>query len=187
SLMTLLFQRYGKKSKGIDLQIFCNCVDEISGSNLSETLLKFIFYPTDFIQVLTPILNQLGLKLTAKAGTPSETSLGIKSILSNGNYLISSLHPEGTALKNDLRVGDEIYAINGMKIKGDLDKWIQYFGNNKIKLSIQRNGALLDMEISKFSSIGFEQISLSRNTQISIEQSDLFSSWIGALRENLLF
>lgn len=187
SLMTLLFHRYAKKNKGIDLQIFCNCIDEISGSNLSETLLKFIFNPTDFIQELTPVLNQLGLELKANAGTPSEKILGIKSILSNGNYLISSLHPEGTALKNDLRVGDEIYAINGMKIKGDLDKWVQYFGNNKIKLSIQRNGTLLDIEISEFSSIGFEQLFLSRNTQISEEQSDLFSSWIGTPKENLLF
>ncbi|MBM3429929.1 MAG: PDZ domain-containing protein, partial [Bacteroidetes bacterium] len=136
---------------------------------------------------LTPILNQLGLELKANAGTPSEKILGIKSIISNGNYLISSLHPEGTALKNDLRVGDEIYAINGMKIKGDIDKWMKYFGNNKIKLSIQRNGTLLDIEISEFSSIGFEQLSLSRNTQISEEQSDLFSSWIGTPKENLPF
>ncbi len=187
SVMTVLFQQFAKKNKGIDLQIFCNCIDEISGSNLSESLLNFIFNPTDFILELTPILNQLGLELKAKAGTPSEKILGIKSTISNGNYVISSIHPEGTALKNDLRVGDEIYAINGMKIKGDLDKWVKYFGNNKIKLSIQRNSTLLDIEISEFSSIGFEQLSLSRNTQISEEQSDLFSTWIGAPKENLLF
>jgi hypothetical protein len=45
----------------------------------------------------------------------------------------------------------------------------------------------LDIEISEFSSIGFEQLSLSRKTQISEEQSDLFSKWIGAPKENLLF
>jgi len=187
SVMTVLFQKFAKKNQGIDLQIFCNCVDEISGSNLSESLLNFIFNPTDFIQELTPVLNQLGLELTAQTGTFSEKYLGIKSILSNGNYLISSIHPEGTAVKYDLRIWDEILAINGMKIKGDLDKWLQYFGNNKIKLSIQRNGTLLDIEISEFSLIGFEQLSLSRNTQISEEQSDLFSTWIGAPKENLLF
>ena len=187
SVMTVLFQQFAKKNQGIDLQIFCNCVDEISGSNLSESLLNFIFNPTDFIQELTPVLNQLGLELTAKTGTFSEKYLGIKSILSNGNYLISSIHPEGTAVKYDLRIWDEILAINGIKIKGDLDKWLQYFGNNKIKLSIQRNGTLLDIEISEFSLIGFEQLSLSRNTQISEEQSDLFSTWIGAPKENLLF
>lgn len=187
SVMTVLFQQFAKKNKGIDLQIFCNCLDEISGSNLSESLLNFIFNPTDFIQELTPVLNQLGLELTAKTGTFSEKYLGIKTFLSNGNNIISSIHPEGTAVKNDLRVGDEILAINGIKIKGDLDKWLQYFGNKKIKLSIQRNGTLLDIEISEFSSIGFEQLSLSRNTQISEEQSDLFSTWIGAPKENLLF
>lgn len=187
SVMTLLFQQFAKKNKGIDLQIFCNCIDEISGSGLSISLLNFIFNPTDFIQELTPVLNQLGLELTAQTGTFSEKYLGIKTFLSNGNNIISSIHPEGTAVKNDLRVGDEILAINGIKIKGDLDKWLQYFGNKKIKLSIQRNGTLLEIEISEFSSIGFEHLSLSRNTQISEEQSDLFSTWIGAPKENLLF
>ena len=187
SLMTLLFHKYAKKNNGIDLQTFCNCVDEISGSNLSETILKFIYNPTDFIQELIPVLNQLGLELTAKADAYSENFLGIKSILSNGNHLISSVHPEGTAVKNDLRIGDEILAINGIKIKGDLNKWLQYFGKNKIKLSIHRNGTLLTIKISEFSSIGFEQLSLTRNTQISEEQSNLFSTWIGAPKENLLF
>ena len=187
SVMTVLFQKFAKKNQGIDLQIFCNCVDEISGSGLSESLLNFIFNPTDFIQELTPVLNQLGLELTAQTVTFSEKYLGIKTFLSNGNNIISSIHPEGTAVKYDLRIWDEILAINGIKIKGDLDKWLQYFGNNKIKLSIQRNGTLLDIEISEFSLIGFEQLSLSRNTQISEEQSDLFSTWIGAPKENLLF
>jgi len=186
SVMKLLFEQYAKKNKGINFQIFCECVEEISGTDLTNVIKKLTFKPTDFIHELKPVLDQLGLKLSKSIGILSEKLLGIKSIFSNGNYLITSIHPEGTAFKNGMCVGDEIYALNQVKIKGDFEKWLAYFGKTQLIISILRNGKVLEIEVNEFSTAGFEQITITRKTNIDQEQLTLFSSWLGILEKDLL-
>jgi len=186
SVMTLLFQQYAKQNKGIDFKIFCQCITEICGIDLSDKIGNLIFKPTDFIHELKPILDQLGLELSNSIGNVSEKLLGVKTLFSNGNYLITSLHPDGTAFKHGMRVGDEIYAINKIKIKGDLEKWIAYFGQNPLIISILRNGKLFDIEINEFSTFGFEQIAITPKTNITQEQIYLFDSWLGLPKGELI-
>ena len=187
SVMTLLYRNFGVKKKGISLNIFISTLQEIAGDSFIEEFKFYITNPTDFIPILTSTLNGLGLELLVQEGNASEKHLGIKGVNSLNGYLITHVHPNGTAQKIGLNVNDEILSINGNKLKGDLNQWLLYYNNFEINLNVQRNGMILVFKISRFSKNGFDKYSIQRQNSITSEQENRFNSWSGISKEKSLF
>ena len=150
-----MYQNFGKKNTGIDLAIFSQTIQEITQVDLSDQVDHFLFNTINYIDELQSSLKEIGLGIIIKEGDPVEKILGIKVTPGDIGFLVISVHPEGTGAKNGLRRGDEIIAVNGIKVKGDLKNWISYFENQDFSISILRNGILLDNSIHEFSTKGF--------------------------------
>ena len=186
TVMSALYQNFGKKNKGIDLAIFSQTIQEITQLDLSDQVDHFLFNTIDYIDELQSSLKEIGLGIIIKEGDPVEKILGIKVTPGDIGFLVISVHPEGTAAKNGLRRGDEIIAVNGIKVKGDLKNWISYFENQYFSISILRNGILLDNSIHEFSKKGFEKYTVSILPNITTDQKNKFFSWSGISLEKAL-
>jgi len=182
SVMSLIYRTYGKQKIGIDLSIFIDSITEITKSDFSVELKRFLFYPTDFINELSTTLTDLGLELIQTDGTSSEKLLGIKTNHSANSTYITNIHPQGTGAVCGLNTGDELIAMNGAKIKGDLDKWLSYF-SIPFDITVIRNNQVLSIKIENISLKGFSKYQLKLNEQLTSNQKARFNSWTGTSKK----
>ena len=77
----------------------------------------------------------------------SENTLGLKLKPSKSKYVIHSFSSGSPADMCGLCAGDEIIAVNNMKLEGDLEKWLGYFNMRDIRLTIERSQRMIEKKI----------------------------------------
>ncbi len=129
-LCRVLYERYGKTSKGYTEQDIPALVKELSGKDETEFFNYFVYGSNDFAQGLLPAFQYLGLELVFQAAaTYSEQHYGFKITEQGAQTRIALVAPYSPAWKAGLFTNDEIIAVNGMAIRGNLQHWLGYFEN----------------------------------------------------------
>lgn len=129
-LCRLLYKRFGKNAKGYTEQDIKTLVQELSAQDETAFFNYFVYGTNDYTEGLKPAFNYLGLELVFQpASAVSEQQYGFKIIEQGTQTRISMVAPYSPAWKAGLFAGDELVAVNGMAIRGNIQHWLSYFGN----------------------------------------------------------
>lgn len=124
----LLYERFGMTGKGYTEADVVALVSEVCGSDQSEFFSNFVYTAADYETVLSPAFEYLGLELTWQpAPNAAEQFFGFKFLDVNGLSKISQVVPYGPAWKAGLFAGDELIAVNGQAVRGNVGQWLNYY------------------------------------------------------------
>lgn len=160
-LMHQLWLQYGKINKGIENKTIQILAEKLTQQDLSDFFQKAVYGTQDL--PLEDWFKKLGIKMTltvAKDSTdqggyskpkkvlsrPIKADLGAKIIEKEGKVIIKTTFDQGAAQLAGLTSGDEIVAVNGIRINAKtLESQLnRYPIKTKVKLIIFRNGELVE-------------------------------------------
>jgi len=147
----LLYERYGKKTKGYNEQTIIDLVNEVSGQDLSGFFKEYVYTPNDFEIPLKACFDYLGIDfIKENSQFISEHKFGFKTT-DNGNFSrVTLVSPFSPAWKAGLFAGDEIMAVNNMVLKNNLNSWLGYFiEKEEVVLSVNSGEHLKTIQLQK--------------------------------------
>ena len=180
-VMHVLYLQYAQKQKGYTEQDYLNVVESVAGISFAD-FFKTYFYGTDSLEtLLSEGLEYLGLEMKKKPALKYyESNIGFKIIEDQGKKIVKNVFPQSPAYSAGLMLNDQIIAVNGIKVNGDLHEWCSYFSTNKdepLVLTISTSSRMRDITISFSDEVFYQIYELARLEVTSDNQKKAFESW----------
>ncbi|RYC66426.1 M61 family metallopeptidase [Spirosoma sordidisoli] len=176
-LMRLLYTEYYKKQKrGFTDAEFRQAAEQMAGRKLDDFFGTAVnsTNPIDYNSYFAPV----GLQLTNVAGRTQDGFLGAGTTVQNGKVVISSVRRGSAAYTDGLNVGDEVLAVDSVRVGDDLLRLI----------SGRRVGDKLDVLVNRAGLVRKLTITLTQNPLVSYRlepvanrtdaQKALFNKWL---------
>ena len=90
---------------------------------------------------------------------------------------VLNVYPGSAAEKGGLMPGDEVMALNGFVLKNNLAEWSNYFGGEKVVLSVNRKGKMHTVSMEKGPEEYFPVYSVSKTGNPAEAQKKNFIAW----------
>ena len=179
-VMKDMYESFAVKGKGYTENDYQTILEKHANENLDQLFENYFNGTHSFEPIITEALEQLGLQLQMdKNPSYAVDILGVKTIISNGNTIISSIYPGSSADLGGLILKDEILSINGFNVKDNLDSWVEYFQDDQIKLIINRMGRTIEVLCPNTSKSYFPVYKITKAKAPSNLQKRIFKKWSG--------
>ena len=160
-VMTDLYQNFAQKGKGFSEEDYKGLVEKYADENLDDLFDNFFNGTGSYETIISEALATIGYEFKNDiAEKASWSRLGLKSVVENGKTIVKAIWPGGEAEVGGIMHDDEIIAINGMKVNGDLDNWVKYFEEDNIRLNISRMGRLKKIEMPELNRTYYPKYSI---------------------------
>ena len=147
-VMRRLYYSQEISKEGYDEKDYQQLLESISGVSFQTFFDYYINGIHSYEPILQDALAYFGLEMKlVDSKLISENTLGIKLKPSKSKYVIHSFSSGSPADMCGLCAGDEIIAVNNMKLEGDLEKWLGYFNLRDIRLTIARSQRMIEKKI----------------------------------------
>lgn len=174
-VMRLLYTEYYKtKKRGFTEDEFTKALETVAGSSFKE-LLQTMVYTTSPINY-GKYLEYVGLELKNLSST--KLPLGINTKLENGKTIVKFVEVNRAASKAGLSVNDEIIAIKGYRVNGDIDEFTSRFKEGvEVEMVVSRMGKLLTLKVipEKDPTVNYKVVKIENSTD---EQKVLYYFWL---------
>lgn len=133
--------------KGYDKLSYKELLEDISGTSFNDIYNDLIHGLVDFKNYLEIALKEFGWWVNKNQSSLISRRYGLKGIWFNHQYKITSVAEGSSADFSGLIPSDKIHSINGYKLNNDIENWLDYFKDDEVVLSIEREGELKRMEL----------------------------------------
>lgn len=176
----VLYNVFGKKSKGYSENNIINLCEEAAGISLKDFFKKYVYGTEDFTSMLNECFDYVGLEMQKKNSQHKcESSFGFKIAEQAHVTKVILVAPYSPAWKAGLSVGDEIMSVNGMDIKNDLNNWLNYFSNAELSLTVSSQAFIKNLNMGpKKDVIYFDTYKICIKSDVSDNQKVSFSKWL---------
>ena len=130
-----------------DKNDYKNRLEKVSGSDFNEIFDKLIYNNTDFTNYLKKAFSVFGWEYE---NIPSENlsfRYGFKTSVKSGKLVVHNLLEKSSAFLSGLAIGDKLISINDYAINNDLNSWLNYFQNESIILSVERDSLVTELKL----------------------------------------
>ena len=174
-VMRYLYEHFYKNNKGVSKEDYKSTIEKFANEDLTEFWTRYVDGYEPLIPILEKSFSYLDLKLEIiKSKKLSSEKIGVKTVFNGSNHIVKSILSDSDAEKSNLYIDDEIVAINTYEIKNDLDKWLNYFTEEKISLLIKRKGRFLNIELNLANTNSF----VKNKILVNSTNNPLFFKWI---------
>lgn len=173
-VMRLLYQRYyTDKDRGFTYQEFVDACSEVCGKSLGS-----FFY--DYTKTTKAIpyndyLKRTGYTLDNTAS--AKPSLGIKTKNNSGKCVVISVTPDSPAISAGLSVNDEIIAVNGWRVEGEINKNVAgYAVGSTIDITYARDGKVYSTKATLVanSEVNYSVVAIDKLTKLQEKMGKLW-------------
>ncbi|MEQ8625661.1 MAG: hypothetical protein RJQ00_02395 [Vicingaceae bacterium] len=174
-VMRAFYEDIYKNNKGVSELDYRETIERVANRKLDHYFDNFINGSEDFNLELEEALDYLGLKMTRKPAEQfHEAYLGVK-LLEDKVY---SIFPNSPAEKSKIGIGDQIIAINGIKLEANLSEWLAYFKADKIHLDlITAAGFYKQSTVSLTNEFFYCKYELAKVENLNNQQEGAFKIW----------
>ena len=178
-VMRRLYYSQEISKKGYDEKDYQQLLETISGVSFQTFFDDYINGIKSYEPILQDALSFFGLEMTLiDSKLISENTMGIKLKPSKSKYIIHSFSPGSPADMCGLCAGDEIIAVNNIKLEGDLQQWLGYFNARDIHLSIVRGQRIIEKKIPVVHRSFYPKYQLNVLKEKSPAQQKSLQSWV---------
>lgn len=178
-VMKRMYFNYALNGKGYSEADYQREIENVSGISFQSFFDDYINGNRSYEGLLSDCLELVGLELNAEASKKyHEARLGFKTIKSGEKVIIQSIFTGGPADMAGVMLKDEIIAVNGFMLNGQLDKWLEYFDDEAKTVSINRGGRLIELTFPEVQRDFYLKYSFKKLEDLSKKQERLSSSWI---------
>lgn len=172
ALMRYLYSTYYKRlSRGFTDQEFYNAIDEVAGMPLNfRTWAEGVNDENTFAKMAEAV-KKAGCTLSNTSAVAEDYS-GFTTEIKDGRLLIRAVESDSPALLAGLQPGDELIAVNGVRIKNNLEELYKQM-SGPYTLIISRGGLIRTVELKLAKSPKY-------NIALSIDNSEdiIMKAWL---------
>ncbi len=141
-VMRLLYERHAKQGKGYTEADYQAAIEELAGRSYASFFTDFYYGTKDLDPLLTELLAYVGLSIrNIRSRLYFENRFGFKvKYIREKSAEITDIAPDSIADKAGLKAGDEITAINDIRLLGNLKEWCKYFMEETVILTVNSGG-----------------------------------------------
>lgn len=177
-VMKRLYFDFAQKGIGYSENDYREILEKVSGKSFDDYFSNYIHGTQPYDNLINQSLKYLGLELIQKPSTSfAESKLGIKTLSRGKNAVVQSIYPGSPAELAGLSIGDEIFAVNGMQLNSDMDKWLNYFDADLKTLSLSRNGICQEIGLIENNQNFYQGYTVLIKKELSENQINNLKSW----------
>lgn len=149
SLHDVMSKMYSKNNKvtSYNKEKYKNLLEEVSGVVFDDIFEELIYGCRDFTPFLENAMKSFGWSMSESKPIFCSHNFGMKVSNSNGFSKVVDILQNGAADVSGIVDGDVIHSLNGIRLSNDIEKWLNYFDNDDLILSIERKGELKRIEL----------------------------------------
>jgi len=177
-VMKRLYYNFTQKNKGYTEKDFIDQLENICGYSFQDFFNDYVHGTTPYETILLEALDFIGLELIqTPSNSYSEANLGMKTVNQANHLLISAIYPGSPADMAGLSLGDELIALNTIKLNHDLDSCLNYFDGTSKTLSFFRNGKLLDITLPEVNRFFYLYHKIHKKVNLTPNQEKAIFAW----------
>ncbi len=178
-VMQLMFTQYGQQNIGYTEAGYKALCEQVAGTNLDYFFANYYNGTTNYQPLLTECLTHVGLLLNEQPwDLQADAYYGFRYIDDSTKCSVKTIYQGSIAQEQGITVGDNILAVNGIKLENNLEQWLRYFNNEPITLTLSSNGTLKTIELQKNTNITYyKHYTISKLPYASTEQKLNYKAW----------
>ncbi len=177
-VMKRLYYNFAQNNKGYTEKDFIDQLENICGYSFQDFFNDYVHGTTPYETILLEALDFIGLELIqTPSNSYSEANLGMKTIHQANHLLISAIYPGSPAEMAGLSLGDELIALNTIKLNYDLDSCLNYFDASSKTLSFFRNGKLLQLTLPEVNRFFYLYHKIHKKVNLTPNQEKAIFAW----------
>ena len=178
-VMKRLYFNHALKNTGVSEQDYQSTIEAVSGESFEEFFDKYVNNCQPFESILTDAFDYLGLEMKHEPSSSySAAKLGFMSSKTTDGNKITRMYPGGPAELGGLSIDDVIIAVNGFVTNGELDSWLEHFIDDAKRVTINRNGRLLDITLPEVDRNFYMTYSVQKIENPNGSQQRAFEAWV---------
>lgn len=151
-VMRRLYFNYYLQGKGVSEEDYKHELEAVGNCSFDDYFEKYVGGNEPYEAILTEALDYLGLELMQiPAQSYSQARLGMKYVVEGEKTIAKQFYPGAPADLGKMMIDDQIIAVNGVVITGNLDQWLAYFDEDEKRITINRAGRLLEVVLPEVS------------------------------------
>ena len=177
-VMKRLYYNFAQNNKGYTEKDFIDQLENICGYSFQDFFNDYVHGTTPYETILLEALDFIGLELIqTPSNSYSEANLGMKTVNQANHLLISAIYPGSPADMAGLSLGDELIALNTIKLNHDLDACLNYFDASSKTLSFFRNGKLLQLTLPEVNRFFYLYHKIHKKVNLTPNQEKAIFAW----------
>ena len=177
-VMKRLYYNFAQNNKGYTEKDFIDQLENICGYSFQDFFNDYVHGTTPYETILLESLDFIGLELIqTPSNSYSEANLGMKTVHQSNHLLISAIYPGSPAETAGLSLGDELIAVNKIKLNNDLDACLNYFDATSKTLSFFRNGKLLQLTLPEVNRFFYLYHKIHKKVNLTPNQEKAIFAW----------
>ena len=177
-VMKRLYYNFAQNNKGYTEKDFIDQLENICGYSFQDFFNDYVHGTTPYETILLESLDFIGLELIqTPSNSYSEAILGMKTVHQSNHLLISAIYPGSPAEMAGLSLGDELIAVNKIKLNNDLDACLNYFDASSKTLSFFRNGKLLQLTLPEVNRFFYLYHKIHKKVNLTPNQEKAIFAW----------
>ena len=151
SLHDVMQKMYSNEQKvtSYDKEKYKTVLEETSGVLFDDIFNDLIYGTADFTPYLELAMKGFGWSMSQKKPILSSHNYGLKVLNSNGFSKVVGVLDGGAADISGIVLDDVVHSVNGFRLTNNFENWLSYFTNDKIVISIERDGKLKRLTLEK--------------------------------------
>jgi predicted metalloprotease with PDZ domain len=179
NLYAQLYKDFTKEEIGYREIDFKNLAIEKGGEGMRFVFDELINKPASYESCLHELLDYIGCYISKKKSKSlMESYYGCKLIAEVNAFKISQVMPNSPAAENGLAKDDELIAVNGWKIEGNLNDLLKNANGDAI-LTVFSMRRIKQIKISKTDQTFFDTVSVQAIDNPNEQQKNNFKLWCG--------
>lgn len=177
-VMKRLYYNFAQNNKGYTEKDFIDQLENICGYSFQDFFNDYVHGTTPYETILLEALDFIGLELIqTPSNSYSEANLGVKTVHQANHLLISAIYPGSPADMVGISIGDELIAVNKIKLNNDLDACLNYFDASSKTLSFFRNGKLLQLTLPEVNRFFYLNHKIHKKVNLTPNQEKAIFAW----------
>ena len=177
-VMKRLYYNFAQNNKGYTEKDFIDLLENTSGESFQDFFNDYVHGTTPYEAILLEALEFIGLELIqTPSNSYSEAKLGMKTVHQSNHLLISAIYPGSPTDMAGLSLGDELIALNTIKLNHDLDSYLNYFDASSKTLSFFRNGKLLQLTLPEVNRFFYLNHKIHKRVNLTTNQEKAILAW----------
>lgn len=176
--MKRFYYNFALNGKGVSEADFKAVMMELAGPEMEAVFDDYFYGTRPFEAILTDAFEFIGIELEHRpASRYSHGRLGFKTQQTGLNHTVLAIYPGSPADLGGLMLMDEIVAVNGYVLNGELDKWLSYFDDKAKTLTVIRGGKLTELLLPEVQRFFYLEYSLKVMEDRNGAQKKAFECW----------
>ncbi|MFM2207918.1 MAG: hypothetical protein RL213_1893 [Bacteroidota bacterium] len=121
-VMRILYEDFAKKRIGYTEGDYIMVTEGVAGIPVADFFADFVYGTENYETLLKELLQEVGCELVrSPSSVPCERRFGFRVTESSGTTVVKAVLPGSVADRAGLGKDDEVIAVNGRKVEGNLD------------------------------------------------------------------